>query len=59
MYREKTDGKGRRWRKRKMEAEEGWMDGWMEAEEREDEEGAAVDKLKRHIFFLKRRRLQL
>lgn len=26
MYREKSDGKGRRWRKRKMELEEGWMD---------------------------------
>lgn len=30
MYREKTDGKGRRWRKRKMEPGEGWMDGWID-----------------------------
>ena len=34
MYREKSDGKGRRWRKRKMELEEGWMDGWQRREKR-------------------------
>lgn len=36
-----VDGGRERWSQRK--------DGWIEAEERKDEAGAAVDKLKRQI----------
>lgn len=34
MYREKSDGKERRWSKRKMEPEERWMDGWRQRSEK-------------------------
>lgn len=44
-----VDGGRERWSRRK--------DGWMEAEERKDEEETAVDKLKRQIK--KRRCLQM
>lgn len=46
MYKEKSDGKGCRWRKRKMEPEEGWMNG---GKGEKNEEGAVVDKLKQQI----------